>query len=189
VRLLCILFFIVIASCPSAHAAENSKTYIDIPYFNILPNDTLGHVVKRFGESTVISSPLSHFSVLYYDYGHNIALIFLIYQIDSKTIWGVQFIKEKELQTLYKVLSNSSDHIQFNRPRNVRLPKDLTKKGLRLGMTQQAVEAILKTKLDLNKENQASIVWSEPNGDDYGGMDFKFAENKLTSLSWYGVDP
>jgi hypothetical protein len=188
-KLLCRLLFIVITTCPSVQAVENLKTYIDIPYFNMLPNDTIDHAVKRFGKSTVISSPFAHDSVLYYDYGHKIALIFQIYKLDSKTIWAVKFIKEKEIQTLYKLLSNSAENVKFNKPGKVHLPQVLTKKGLKLGMTQRAVESILKTKLNLDKENQASLVWNEPKGGDYGSVNFEFIAGKLTSLSWYGVDP
>ena len=87
--------------------------------------------------------------------------------------------------------SSPLKNIEVNKPKGVSLRKVLTKKGLKFGMSQKDVEAILKTKLPM-KDGETRIVWDERKGreiTDYGSVYLKFFDGKLTAISWYGVDP
>ena len=194
VRLICVLTIIAIAVCPQSQAIERPHKYIDIPFFNILANDLISDVFKVFGTATISLTPLAHNYALYYDYVNRIGLIFYIYQVDNKTLWGLTICKENEFEKLHELASMKSfplKNIEVNKPEGVSLPKVLTKKGLKLGMSEKEVEAILKTKLPM-KDSEAHIGWDERKGVeiiDYGSLHLKFFDGKLASISWYGVDP
>jgi len=179
-RLICTVIFIMFAISSPSYSGESSHKYIDLPFFNILPNDSVDKISKRFGDTTSINASHSHYCVLYYDYRQNIGLIFYIRELD-KTIWGITFVKEIKLQTIYNFISQWTKNVQIANPRDLQLPKVLTKKGLKIGMTQQEVEAILKTKLPIYRD-EAYLVR------DGCRMDFIFSDGKLIKLSWYAVD-
>jgi hypothetical protein len=193
-RLIGVLTIIAIAVCPESQAIERPHKYVDIPFFNILPKDSISDVFKLFGPATISSTPLAHSYALYYDYVNKIGLIFYIYQVDNQTLWRLTICKENEFQKLHEYASMKSfplEKIEVNKPEGVSLPKVLTKRGLKFGMSEIEVEAILKTKLPM-KDNEAHIGWDERKGGeiiDYGSLHLRFWDGKLTSISWYGVDP
>jgi hypothetical protein len=180
-----------------SYGEEYSPQYADIPYFNILPNDSISKVFKVFGKSKIFETGLAYNYILYFDYEKQIGLIFTIYQEDKTSIWEVTIRKEQsknaieKLHELASLGSQKQGSSKLNKPKNIKLPNKLSLKGLQLGLSPSEVEGILKTKLVIN-DNKASIHWEKTVDNqiqDYGGMNFIFDNGKLISLSWYGVDP
>ncbi len=196
-RILFFIFTISLLVISNSYGNKDHDKFIDVPYFKALPNDSISKVFSVFGESKIIKTQLAHSYVLYYDYKDKIGLIVAIYQLDNESIWQITMRKEESADAILKLHKYASlglpeqEESKLYKPKNIELPDKLTLEGLKFGMSQKEVEAILKTKLSL-KDGEASIVWKERKGGeiiDYGSVDLKFFDGKLTSISWYGVDP
>jgi len=184
-------------SITHSYGENHSQQYADTPYFNILPGNSISKAFKTFDKSKIFDTGLAHDYVLYFDYEKQIGLIFATYKSDITSILQITICKEQGKNAIEKLHELASlgtwkqDSAEFNKPKNIKLPKKLTFKGLQLGLSPSEVERILKTKLVLS-DNKASIHWEkivDNQSQDYGGMNFVFDKGKLISLSWYGVDP
>lgn len=194
----CLIFTILLLVSSISYGNEGHDKYIDIPYFKVLPSDSISKLFSVFDKSTIIETELAHNYVLYYDYKKKIGLIICIYQGDDKSIWRITIRKVESKDAILKLHEYASigtfskkEEAKLYKPKNIELPDTLTLKGLKFGMSQKDIEDILKAKLPM-KENEADIKWDIREGDDiglYGGLRFIFHKGRLISLEWFGVDP
>jgi hypothetical protein len=196
-RIILILTVLHILSPCGLYANDRSHNYIDVPIFNILPNDKISEVFSLFGKSKIYETQLAHNYVLYFDSEKGTALIFYVYQSDNETLWTISLRKVQngqKIQDIHKIASlmrYPKKYNDFKAPAQFRIGEKLTVKGLKFDMSPKQVEALLKVALPL-KDSKAYIRWDIRERNeimDYGGIEFIFKENKLISLSWFGVDP
>ncbi|MDO8281367.1 MAG: hypothetical protein Q7U10_01870 [Thermodesulfovibrionia bacterium] len=196
-----IIFYtiIILANLTGISFADEieKEKYVDVPYFNLLPYNTIEDAFKVFGKSRIYETKLAHNFVQYYDPQQEIEIIFALYGWDNK-IWTITIHKTDR----YKGLSNDSvveDIIadttyttKVGELTKTDIKEPLTQKGIRLNMTKEEIDKILGTKIDI-KDNTANIGWeTRQEGNevtDYGGINLTFNEGRLISIAWYGVDP
>lgn len=191
--LILIIFFLVIST---SYSNEVYEKYIDIPYFKVLPNDSISNVFNIFGKLKTIETELAHNYVLYYDYKKNVGLIVCTYGDNS--IWQITIRKEESKDAILKLHEYASvgsfskkELAKLSKPKNIELSDTLTLRGLKFGMSQKEVEDILETKLQMEGD-EAAIKWDIQEGENiglYGGLGFIFDKGRLISLEWFGVDP
>jgi len=191
--LILIILFLVIST---SYGNEVYDKYIDVPYFKVLPNDSISNIFNIFGKSDLIETQLAHKYVLYYDYKNKIGLTVCTYT--DNNIWLITIRKQESKDAILKLHQDAFDGSfsmqeleKITKPKNIELPDILTIKGLKLGMSQKEVEDILKTKLQMDGD-EAAIKWDIQEGENigtYGGLWFIFDEGRLISLEWSGVDP
>jgi hypothetical protein len=196
-RLACLLIAFLMFGITHSYGEDYSRPYADTPSFNILPGNSISKAFKTFGKSKTFETNLAHDYVLYFDYEKQIGLIFATYKSAKTNICQITIRREqgkdaiKKLHELASLETWQPGRSKLDKPKNIKLPKKLTFKGLQLGLSSTEVERILKTKLAMNGD-EASIHWGKTADNqiqDYGGMNFIFDNGKLISLSWYGVDP
>ena len=193
--LILIILFLVTST---SYGNELYDKYIDVPYFKVLPNDSISNMFNIFGKSEIIETELAHNYVLYYDYKKKVGLIICIYQGENKSIWQITIRKQESKDAILRLHEYASvnsfskqELAKLTKPKNIELPEILTLKGLKLGMSQKEVEDILETKLPMEGD-EAAIKWDIQEGEDiglYGGLGFIFNKGRLISLEWFGVDP
>lgn len=180
----------------TSYGNEVYDKYIAIPYFKVLPNDSISNVFNIFGKSKIIETELAHNYVLYYDYKNKIGLTVCTYA--DNNIWRITIRKQESKDAILKLheyaslgIFSKSEVSKFSKPENIELPDTLTLKGLKFGMSHKEIEDILETKLQMEGD-EAAIKWDIQDGENiglYGGLRFIFDKGKLISLEWFGVDP
>ncbi|MBI4826361.1 MAG: hypothetical protein HY807_08070 [Nitrospirae bacterium] len=145
-------FIIILANLTAISFAKEieKEKYVDVPYFNLLPYNTVEDVFKVFGKSRIYETKLAFNFVQYYDPQQEIEIIFALYGWDNK-IWTITIHKTDRYKGLSydsvveDIIADTTYTTKVGELTKIAIKEKLTQKGIQMNYLAAELNEVSKT--------------------------------------------